>query len=205
MKSKPGKLLVMSTFLLAAGNAPAQDQANIPIGDGGTILGAGVNKDISGSLTAETGNMYSIANTADVIGMEYFTYSSIAAGGSLPETIQPGTYALTLRVGDIGAAEFPGLNDLSTATNTDPGVVAGFFTTLGTNADTHLRAQESKNQMFTEFNAVAGVSYGAPVEADPGDAEWTTWTFRWTVASGSAVVGSDPYFAVYGHSRQVKA
>jgi hypothetical protein len=74
------------------------------------------------------------------------------AGTTLPSTIQAGTYTLELRVGNGNVYDFTGLNDISADTNTDIGAVAGFFATVGSDA------QASKNNMVTEFNGISGVT-----------------------------------------------
>uniref|UniRef100_UPI003566804E sulfatase-like hydrolase/transferase n=1 Tax=Pontiella sp. TaxID=2837462 RepID=UPI003566804E len=124
-------------------------------------------------------------------GLYYFTYSDLAGAG-LPSTIQPGTYLLSARVGATDIADgFVGLNDISGGGNTDQGCVAGFFSTLSDDAET------AKNNMVAEFNALSGVNYYPPTEDNPDSFSFTTWTFLWTVETGSPVVGTDPFFGVY--------
>ncbi|MDP4624323.1 MAG: PEP-CTERM sorting domain-containing protein [Akkermansiaceae bacterium] len=51
--------------------------------------------------------------------------------------------------------------------------------------------------MYTEFNNIAGVTYTAPTEAAPANQTFTTWTFKWEIAAGSAVIGTTPNFGIY--------
>ncbi len=130
----------------------------------------------------------------------YARYSDLAAGSGLPSTIQPGTYTLSARIGSIGSegSGFPGLNDITAGANTNEGAVAGFFYTEQSGAVHAVqKAEDMKNEMHSEFNSVAGVAYAQPTEADPADHTFTTWTFVWTVAVGSPVVGTDPFFGTY--------
>lgn len=153
--------------------------------------GSNLTKD---NLTADDGvALWGVSNGADKMGLLYEDYATLA-GSTLPSTIQAGTYTLALRIGNGDAFAFTGLNDISSGVNTDLGAVAGFFTTVGS------VAQDSKNNMYTEFNGVAGVTYTPPTEADPADLTWTTWTFTWDVAEGSSVIGSNPYFGVYNRT-----
>jgi hypothetical protein len=182
-------LFALSALCLLAGAAQAAD-ALVAIGESGTKIGAGIIKSDKSGLDAEVGNMFGVANTGDVDGMVYFSYSDLA-GVTLPPTLQAGTYTFTARIGNNGDGNgFSGLNDISSGTNAVGGNVAGFFTTLG---DT----TANKNNMYTEFNAISGVAYTAPTEAAPANDAWTTWTFTWLVAEGSSAIGTDPYFAVY--------
>ncbi|WP_372846200.1 Ig-like domain-containing protein, partial [Pontiella sp.] len=196
-----GMMTVLAGGLLV-GSASASTVA-VPLGNGtgesGTQVGAGAFNTVKNGLSAQAGTLWGVANTADVAGMLYATYSDVA-GAELPGTIQAGIYTFTAAVGNNGdGASFAGLNDLSSGTNTAQGVVAGFFTTLqtGTGAANSDKADANKNNMHTEFNAVSGVTYTPPTEADPGNDAWTTWTFTWEVAEGSPVIGTDPYIGVY--------
>lgn len=164
---------------------------NVGIGEGGTEIEAGAVNPTKDSLVAEVGNLWGVSNSEDRDGILYFTYSDLA-GSTLPSTIQPGTYTFTARIGasDVGAG-FSGLNDITAGSNTDQGSVAGFFLTLSSDAEA------AKNNMVAEFNTQTGVSYTQPSEADPASLTFTTWTFTWTVAPGSPVIGTEPYFGVY--------
>lgn len=184
------RILFGLSAVLFTGVAQAAD-APVAIGEAGTKVGAGIVKTTKNSLNAEAGKMFGVGNSSDVAGMVYFNYSTLA-GSTLPGTIQPGVYTFSARVGKDGNLVYSGLNDISTGTNSLGGSVAGFFTTLNASDVT-----VTKNNMYTEFNAISGVAYTAPTEADPADNAWTTWTFTWIVAEGSPVIGTDPYFAVY--------
>jgi hypothetical protein len=163
--------------------------------NGWTQQGDGVgNNPVKDNLTADDSSaLWGVSNGADKQGLLYEDYTSIA-GTNLPSTIQAGTYTLALRIGNGDAYDFTGLNDISTNTNTEIGAVAGFFATVGADA------QASKNNMYTEFNEVSGVTYTAPTEADPVDLTWTTWTFTWVIDAGSPVIGSNPDFGVYNRT-----
>jgi hypothetical protein len=167
--------------------------------DGWTQQGAGAGNNASkDNLDAENGNLWGVSNSNDVYGLLYIDYASLA-GSTLPSTIQAGTYTLSLQVGNGNAYDFAGLNDLTSGTNSDAGVVAGFFSTVGGDAEA------TKNNMYTEFNSISGVTYTEPTEASPlndlgnvaAATNWTTWTFTWEVAEGSSVIGEDFNFGVY--------
>lgn len=193
-------LLILAYF--STSNVHAQTVAVAIEGiDNGTQVGAGATNTVKDNLTAENSKLWGVSNTNDLAGLLYYTYSDLA-GATIPATIQAGTYIFKGRIGNGNAFDFSGLNDLTSGTNTDGGAVAGFFTTLtgsgtGAGAAAQNAANDSKNNMYTEFNAATGVTYTQPTEADPADQAWTTWTFTWVVASGSPVIGTDPYFAVY--------
>ncbi|VGO13224.1 hypothetical protein PDESU_01778 [Pontiella desulfatans] len=196
---------IVAIFALAAGSATAAS-VNVPLGNDpgevGTQVGAGAYTTTKNGLDAEAGKQWGVANSTTVAGMLHVPYSTIA-GTTLPPTIQAGTYTLSARIGNNGDnGGFAGLNDLSTGINTNRGCVAGFFTTLtgagtGTGAVAQNAANDSKNNMYTEFNAVSGVTYTPPAEAEPATDAYTTWTFTWAVDEGSPVIGTDPYFGVY--------
>jgi arylsulfatase A-like enzyme len=162
----------------------------VAIGDSGTQLEAGATNTEKDGLVAEAGKLWGVSNTSSKDGMWYFTYSDLA-GSALPATIQSGTYTFSARIGASSNDPFSGLNDLSGGSNTEDGSVAGFFSSLSDDA------QVAKNNMATEFNDQTGVTYIQPSEADPDSLAFTTWTFMWTVAEGSPVIGTDPYFGVY--------
>ncbi|MFC7337130.1 hypothetical protein ACFQY0_08070 [Haloferula chungangensis] len=167
----------------------------------GVQVGAGATNPTKDNLVAENSTLWGVSNSSNVAGLIYFSYSDLA-GTTLPPTIQAGTYKFEARIGNGDAFDFVGLNDLTTGINTEGGSVAGFFTTLagtatGAGAVAQAAANDSKNNMYTEFNSIAGVTYTAPAEPAPEDLEWTTWTFIWEIAPGSPVIGSNPYFAVY--------
>jgi hypothetical protein len=163
--------------------------------NGWTQQGAGAgNNLVKDGLTADDGSaLWGVSNGSDAMGLLYEDYTSIV-GTTLSSTIQAGTYTLSLRIGNGSVYDFTGLNDISADTNTDMGAVAGFFATVGADA------QASKNNMYTEFNGVSGVTYFAPTEADPADQTWTTWTFTWVIEEGSPVIGSNPFFGVYNRT-----
>lgn len=191
-------ILAIST-LYSIGTASAALTITVPIGNGtgesGTQVGAGAFNTVKNGLTALDGTLWGVANTSNVMGMLYWRYSDLA-GGTLPATIQAGTYTFAAAIGNNGdGTGFSGLNDISSGTNTDKGSVAGLFTTLATGSNA--AAEANKNNMYTEFNAITGVTYTAPTAAAPGNDNWTTWTFSWTVAEGSDVIGTNPYFGVY--------
>ncbi|MDB4436165.1 hypothetical protein N9139_01690, partial [Akkermansiaceae bacterium] len=177
-------------FLAIHSTALAQS-VTVGIGEGGTQIEAGAVNTTKDGLNAEAGQLWGVSNTANRDGMLYFTYSSLA-GTNLPNTIQAGTYTFTARIGssNVGGG-FSGLNDLSAGSNTGAGNVAGFFSTLSSNAEV------AKNNMVAEFNTQAGVSYTQASEADPAPLGFTTWTFTWTVSAGSPVIGTNPFFGVY--------
>lgn len=192
---------VIATSLFATSAISSAATVTFAIGAGagevGTQVGAGAFNNTKNGLSAEAGQLWGVSNGTNVAGMLYVTYSSLA-GSTLPATIQAGTYTFSARIGNDNN-NFAGLNDISSSTNTDAGSVAGFFTTLATGSGgaNSASADANKNNMYTEFNAVAGVTYTAPTEADPGNATFTTWTFTWEVAEGSSVIGTDPNFGVY--------
>jgi arylsulfatase A-like enzyme len=157
----------------------------------GTQIEAGATNSTKDSLNAEVGQLWGVSNTVERDGLLYFTYSDLA-GTTLPSTIQAGTYTFSARIGasSVGSG-FSGLNDITAGVNTDQGSVAGFFATLSDDAET------AKNNMVTEFNAQSGVTYTQPAEADPTALSFTTWTFTWSIAEDSPVIGTNPYFGVY--------
>jgi hypothetical protein len=173
------------------------EETNVPIDgniNGWTTQGAGAANLSKDNLTADDGvAMWGVSSDSDAKGLLYEDYASIA-GTNLPSTIQAGTYTLLLRIGAGSVNDFIGLNDICDDTNADRGAVAGFFVTVGSDAEA------SKNNMYTEFNGVSGVTCIAPTEADPADKTWTTWTFTWVIQEGSSVIGSNPYFGVYARS-----
>jgi hypothetical protein len=130
----------------------------------------------------------------------YARYSDLVAGSDLPSTIQPGTYTLFARIGSIGSegSGFPGLNDITAGTNDTEGAVAGFFCTEQSGSvDAVQKAENMKNAMYIEFNSLSGITYTQPTEADPIGQTFGTWTFVWTVAADSPLVGTDPFFGTY--------
>jgi arylsulfatase A-like enzyme len=192
-----------TTFILTASNADGSVTSdvivsepqpvvsvNVPIGDSGTQIDAGAVNTTKDGLDAEEGNLWGVSNTSTKDGLYYFTYSDLA-GTNLSSTIQSGTYIFSARIGASSNDPFSGLNDITAGSNTEDGNVAGFFSTLSTDAET------AKNSMVTEFNDLSGVNYYQPSEKDPDSESFTTWTFMWTVAEGSPVIGTDPYFGVY--------
>jgi hypothetical protein len=194
------KAVVLIAGLALAGVVSADVVTTIAIDDdvaggggaGWTQIDGGAGNLTKDNLDAEANKLWGVSNKSNVDGMLYNAYSTLA--GSLPSTIQAGTYTLALRIGNGNAFAFSGLNDISTGTNTDRGAVAGFFSTLVNDAEA------TKNNMYTEFNGVSGVTYTAPTEADPTDLSFTTWTFTWEIAEGSSVVGQDFYFGVYNRT-----
>jgi arylsulfatase A-like enzyme len=162
----------------------------VDVGERGTQIEAGAFNTTKNGLNAENGTLWGVSNTEDKDGMLYFSYSELA-GTTLPATIQAGSYTFSGRIGYDGIGSFVGLNEIDSGVNTARGAVAGFFSTLSADAQT------AKNNMYTEFNGISGVSYIAPVEAAPGTDAWTTWTFIWEVEEGSPVIGTNPYFGVY--------
>ncbi|MGJ8642710.1 MAG: PEP-CTERM sorting domain-containing protein [Luteolibacter sp.] len=201
IRKKTNQYSAIAASLLASTAISSAATVVVAIGDGtgevGTQVGAGAFNGSKNGLNAEADQLWGVSNGNDVAGMLYFSYSSLA-GSTLPATIQAGTYTFSARIGN-DTNNFAGLNDISSSTNTDAGSVAGFFTTLATGSGgaNSASATANKNNMYTEFNAVAGVTYTAPTEANPGNAAFTTWTFTWEVAEGSSVIDSDPYFGVY--------
>ncbi|VGO13223.1 Arylsulfatase [Pontiella desulfatans] len=195
MRTNEVLIWIFGAALLLAGSVQAAD-VTVAIGNGtgesGTQVESGAFNASKNGLDALCGTLWGVANTANRDGMLYWTYSDLA-GTTLPDTIQPGIYTFTATIGNNGdGAGFSGLNDISSGTNTDGGSVAGFFATApGSDAET------SKNNMLTEFNGLSGVTYMPPSGPDPATDAWTTWTFAWTVAEGSPVVGTDPFFGVY--------
>ncbi|CAA6677598.1 MULTISPECIES: hypothetical protein [unclassified Lentimonas] len=159
--------------------------------------GGGAGNFSKDNLDAEANKLWGVSNSGDASGLLYNSYSSIA--GSLPSTIQAGTYTLDLRIGNGNSYDFSGLNDISSGTNTDQGAVAGFFKTVGGSAET------TKNNMYSEFNGIAGVTYSVSNPTSPANGlsnalaadNWVTWSFTWEVAIGSAVIGEDFNFGVY--------
>lgn len=208
MKKKHHSLAVLS--LIAISTTAQAATVSVPLGNNagevGLQVGAGAFNTTKDNLDAEAGKLWGVSNSNDVAGMLYVTYSAVA-DSTLPATIQAGTYTFSARIGNGNVFAFAGLNDISAGTNTDGGSVAGFFTTLATGAGgaNSASADANKNNMYTEFNNIAGVTYTAPTEAAPTDGlgnvaaanNWVTWTFTWEVAEGSSVIGSDPYFGVY--------
>ncbi|WP_372808505.1 hypothetical protein, partial [Pontiella sp.] len=191
------KTAVLIAGLALAGVAFADFVKTVPLGEGGTQLGAGATNTTKDNLDAENGSLWGVSNANDYMGLRYWTFSDIAGAG---ETIQTGTYTLSLRVGNGNVFAFSGLNTPVDG-DTSAGVAAGFFETApvaSANAATaRNNAQTAKNNMYLEFNGVSGVTYTAPTEAAPADLTWTTWTFTWEVAEGSSVIGKDLYFGVY--------
>jgi hypothetical protein len=193
------KIKTAMTLCLFAGSLfAAEVSVTVKIDDdinGWTQIEAGAgNNALKDGLTADDGTaLWGVSNSADKDGMLYTSYSSLA-GTTLPSTIQAGIYTLKLRVGAGNVLAFTGKNNISTGTNSDKGAAAGFFTT--TNAD----AETTKNNMYTEFNGITGVTYTPPAEADPADVTWTTWTFTWEISKSSPLVGTAPNFGVYART-----
>lgn len=184
-------LLFTSAFLVPVSAATV----NVAIGDGGlsTSVGGGFTSASNNGLSAENGDMWGLTSGGgNNYGLIYDSYSSLA-GGTLPATIQVGTYTFEARVGNngVGGNGFSGLNDLTVAGNASLGLVAGFFVTA--EAD----AQDTKNNMYFEWNSLASVSYSQPTGGNPAEDTWTTWTFTWEIDSGSPVIGTNPNFGVY--------
>ncbi|MDP4996162.1 MAG: sulfatase-like hydrolase/transferase [Akkermansiaceae bacterium] len=187
----PKLVLILSALLSvsALGTASA-NPVTVAIGESGTQIEAGAENTSKDGLNAEVGELWGVSNSSSRDAMVYFTYS-VLADASIPSTIQAGTYTLSARIGSGTGSAFSGLNDITAGANTDQGSVAGFFTTLDGNAEA------AKNNMVTEFNAQAGVTYTQPTEEDPASGSFTTWTFIWTVEPGSPVIGTDPFLGVY--------
>jgi hypothetical protein len=199
------KIAMFMGCLVLAGIASADvivihgDAATDGASAGWIQQGAGAGNTSKDNLDAENGKLWGVSNAGAASGLLYNSYATIADGSTLPTTIQAGTYTLELRIGNGNAYDFAGLNDISSGTNTDVGAVAGFFSTVGADAEA------SKNNMYTEFNGVEGVTYTAPTEAAPANGlsnvlaadNWVTWTFTWEVAEGSAVIGEVFNFGVY--------
>ncbi|MGJ8677717.1 MAG: sulfatase-like hydrolase/transferase [Akkermansiaceae bacterium] len=177
------KYLTLGFLIISIVNSANANPVNIPIGEGGTQIDAGATN------TGETGQRWGVSNSVTRDGLLYFTYSNLA-GTTLPSTIQPGTYTFSARIGS-STLTFPGLNNLSSGTNTSVGCVAGFFTSLVSDAEA------VKNTMVSAFNNQTGVTYVQPNENDPAASSYTTWTFTWFIEPGSPTVGTDPYFGVY--------
>jgi hypothetical protein len=164
-------------------------------GTGWTQIDGGAGNYTKDNLVADDGTMmWGVSNKNNVDGMLYNSYETISGS-----KIQAGTYTLELRVGNGNSFAFSGLNDISTSTNTDQGVAAGFFSTVTTDAEA------TKNNMYTEFNGVEGVTYSVLADTSPEDGlsaaltadNWVTWTFTWTISENSSVVDGDFYFGVY--------
>ncbi|MDP4624324.1 MAG: hypothetical protein NWT08_04200 [Akkermansiaceae bacterium] len=117
----------------------------IGAGDAGTQLGAGATNTTKDNLNAEATSLWGVSNSNNVMGIRYYTYTTVA-GGILPSTIQAGTYTFSARIGNGNAFSFAGLNDIKAGTNTSAGSAAGFFTTVG--ASNNAGAEARKQHVY---------------------------------------------------------
>jgi hypothetical protein len=190
--------VLLGAFSLAAASA---NPVTVTIGDTAlpNQIGDGFKTAANGGLSAENGSMWGVSNSnSNRFGLIHDTYSNIA-GETLPSTIQPGTYVLTARVGSNGSGG-GGFADLNTptATNASKGLVAGFFyTVINESGGDRTDAEKTKNNMFNEWNGLPSVIYTPPPEARPTVHTFTTWTFTWTIAPDSPLIGTNPNFGVY--------
>ena len=135
-------------------------------------------------------------------GVTYTRFSNLGLGS---DALQAGTYQLIMKVASNGKQNWPGVKDMMT-TNRGSGYACGFFTTVGSGiTDVAVNGKIAFDSMV-DFNKTPGVVYAgdssicATRDALPFSRivqhSWYSVTSTWTVAEGSAVVGTDPYIGL---------
>ena len=126
-----------------------------------------------------------VTATANREGATIALFSDIGSG--VAQTIQAGTYEITLAVGRHQNKAFVAYLDLSTTANTTS---EGF--TFGMMSSTPASEADASNAIHA-FNTASGVTFTAVSnEIPPYDAAGPTfvnWTFKWEIATGSTVIG----------------
>ena len=127
-----------------------------------------------------------VTATANRDGATIALFSTIGSG--VGSTVQAGTYEITLAVGRHGNKAFVGYLALSTTAST---TVEGF--TFGMMSSTPTTKDATSNAIHA-FNTASGVTFTAVSNATPTDPGATAggfvdWTFKWEIATGSAVIG----------------
>lgn len=204
MKMKKNKTLAwcVAAMVMVGGYASA---SIIPVESTTASVGNGIYTSLNNGLVPESGTQFYGLSQATIAGyrtgVTYVQFSDLGLGA----TLQPGTYTLIMRTASNGAQNWPGLRDMTTTGN-HSGYANGFFTVVGSGGSGLAADGLTTLDSMVAFNNTAGVTYGAdtsiyaapnplPLSDVAGFAQdtWYSVTSTWTIAVGSAVIGSNPY------------